>query len=158
MISALHGARQFVHRHGAEHAQGRLRADVRHTEQQAEHAPVGLGREAKQVQRVLPDVGVDPELHLSVGVDPCSTERTDRGQYVVADPMHVQDYRAGCLVGFHSQSSIDPRQYAVWLSKANHTYPVALRSELFAVHFLTARQMGSGARRRGTGLVGVGTE
>lgn len=45
--------------------------------------------------------------------------------------------RAGCLVGFHSQASIDPGHYCFWLSKANHTYRVALRSERFAVHFLT---------------------
>jgi flavin reductase (DIM6/NTAB) family NADH-FMN oxidoreductase RutF len=45
--------------------------------------------------------------------------------------------RAGCLVGFHSQSSIDPQRYCLWLSKANHTYGVALRSTYFAVHFLT---------------------
>ncbi|MCS4593246.1 flavin reductase family protein [Brevibacterium sediminis] len=43
--------------------------------------------------------------------------------------------RAGCLVGFHSQASIDPEQYCFWLSKANHTYRVALRSDHFAVHF-----------------------
>jgi hypothetical protein len=30
--------------------------------------------------------------------------------------------RAGCLVGFHSQSSIEPWRYCVWLSKANYTY------------------------------------
>ena len=57
--------------------------------------------------------------------------------------------RAGCLVGFHSQTSIDPEHYCFWLSKANHTYRVALRSERFAVHFLTdvdresARHFGS---------------
>ena len=34
--------------------------------------------------------------------------------------------RAGCLVGFHSQSSIEPARCCVWLSKANHTYRVAL--------------------------------
>jgi flavin reductase (DIM6/NTAB) family NADH-FMN oxidoreductase RutF len=45
--------------------------------------------------------------------------------------------RAGCLVGFHSQSSIDPQHYCVWLSKANHTYRVGLRAAHFAVHFLT---------------------
>jgi flavin reductase (DIM6/NTAB) family NADH-FMN oxidoreductase RutF len=45
--------------------------------------------------------------------------------------------QAGCLVGFHAQSSIDPERYSVWLSKANHTYRVALRSAYFAVHFLT---------------------
>jgi flavin reductase (DIM6/NTAB) family NADH-FMN oxidoreductase RutF len=44
--------------------------------------------------------------------------------------------RAGCLVGFHTQSSIDPPRYCVWLSKANHTYRVALRSSHLAIHFL----------------------
>ena len=44
--------------------------------------------------------------------------------------------RAGCLVGFHSQSSIEPRRYCLWLSKANHTYRVALRSTHLGVHFL----------------------
>lgn len=48
----------------------------------------------------------------------------------------VGDERAGCLVGFHAQCSIDPRRYAVWLSKANHTYRVALRSDAVGVHFL----------------------
>lgn len=47
------------------------------------------------------------------------------------------DDRAGCLVGFHGQSSIDPRHYCVWLSRANHTYRAALRSEHLAIHFLT---------------------
>jgi flavin reductase (DIM6/NTAB) family NADH-FMN oxidoreductase RutF len=42
--------------------------------------------------------------------------------------------RAGCLVGFHSQCSIEPRRYAVWLSKANHTYRVALAADHVAVH------------------------
>jgi len=45
--------------------------------------------------------------------------------------------RAGCLVGFHTQSSIEPERYCIWLSKANHTYRVALRSSHLAVHFLT---------------------
>jgi flavin reductase (DIM6/NTAB) family NADH-FMN oxidoreductase RutF len=42
--------------------------------------------------------------------------------------------RAGCLVGFHSQCSIEPRRYAVWLSKINHTYRVALLADHVAVH------------------------
>jgi flavin reductase (DIM6/NTAB) family NADH-FMN oxidoreductase RutF len=49
----------------------------------------------------------------------------------------VAGERAGCLVGFHSQSAIEPERYCVWLSKANHTYRVALRSTHLAVHFLT---------------------
>jgi flavin reductase (DIM6/NTAB) family NADH-FMN oxidoreductase RutF len=45
--------------------------------------------------------------------------------------------QAGCLVGFHAQSSISPEHYCVWLSKANHTYRTSLRATYFAVHFLT---------------------
>jgi len=50
----------------------------------------------------------------------------------------VGEERAGCLVGFHAQSSIDPGRYCVWLSKANHTYRVALRSTHLGIHFLTS--------------------
>ena len=49
----------------------------------------------------------------------------------------VAGEQAGCLVGFHAQSAIDPQRYCVWLSKANHTYRVALSSTHLAVHFLT---------------------
>jgi flavin reductase (DIM6/NTAB) family NADH-FMN oxidoreductase RutF len=45
--------------------------------------------------------------------------------------------RAGCLVGFASQCSIDPPRYMVWLSKNNHTYTVAKGCERLAVHVLT---------------------
>ncbi len=44
--------------------------------------------------------------------------------------------RAGCLIGFHAQCSIEPPRYAVWLSKANHTLRVAVHAQHFAVHFL----------------------
>jgi flavin reductase (DIM6/NTAB) family NADH-FMN oxidoreductase RutF len=57
--------------------------------------------------------------------------------------------RAGCLVGFHAQSSIDPPRYTVWLSKANHTCRVAQRATHFAVHALTENDMGL-AERFGT--------
>ena len=43
--------------------------------------------------------------------------------------------RGGCLVGFHSQSGIDPPRYSVWLSKANRTYRLGVLAEVFAVHF-----------------------
>jgi flavin reductase (DIM6/NTAB) family NADH-FMN oxidoreductase RutF len=45
--------------------------------------------------------------------------------------------RAGCLVGFQCQCGIDPPRYAIWLSKANHTYRVGLHASHYAVHFLT---------------------
>jgi flavin reductase (DIM6/NTAB) family NADH-FMN oxidoreductase RutF len=44
--------------------------------------------------------------------------------------------RAGCVVGFHAQSSIDPERYVVWLSKANHTFRVGVHAQHFGVHFL----------------------
>jgi flavin reductase (DIM6/NTAB) family NADH-FMN oxidoreductase RutF len=57
--------------------------------------------------------------------------------------------QAGCLVGFHSQSSIGPQRYSVWLSKANHTYRVALHSSYLTIHFLTSED-GALAERFGT--------
>jgi flavin reductase (DIM6/NTAB) family NADH-FMN oxidoreductase RutF len=46
--------------------------------------------------------------------------------------------RAGCLVGFWSQSSIEPRRIAVWLSRVNRTYRIAMTAEHLAVHALAA--------------------
>jgi 5-amino-6-(5-phosphoribosylamino)uracil reductase len=43
--------------------------------------------------------------------------------------------RSGCLVGFSSQSSIDPPRYMVWISKKNHTYHVARGADVLTVHF-----------------------
>jgi len=53
----------------------------------------------------------------------------------------AEDERAGCVVGFHAQASIEPEQYCVWMSKANHTYRVGLRATHFAVHFLTTEDL-----------------
>ena len=46
--------------------------------------------------------------------------------------------RAGCLVGFATQVSIDPPRLLVCLSEANRTLRVAMGSELLAVHVLGA--------------------
>jgi flavin reductase (DIM6/NTAB) family NADH-FMN oxidoreductase RutF len=48
--------------------------------------------------------------------------------------------RAGCLVGFASQCSIDPDRFVVWLSEHNHTYGVARHARMLAVHSLTGGQ------------------
>ncbi|MDQ4070209.1 MAG: flavin reductase family protein [Actinomycetota bacterium] len=45
--------------------------------------------------------------------------------------------RAGCLVGFATQCSIHPPRFAVWISRQNHTFDVARRSPVLAVHFLS---------------------
>ena len=42
--------------------------------------------------------------------------------------------RAGCLVGFASQVSIQPRRFLVCLSEKNFTFRVALRADALAVH------------------------
>lgn len=45
-----------------------------------------------------------------------------------------------CLVGFHCQCSIEPRRYAVWLSKRNRTYRVARGATVLGVHLLADDQ------------------
>jgi flavin reductase (DIM6/NTAB) family NADH-FMN oxidoreductase RutF len=46
--------------------------------------------------------------------------------------------RAGCLVGFSTQCSIDPARFIVCLSDKNHTFRVAQRAAALAIHFLPA--------------------
>ncbi|MDQ3896895.1 MAG: flavin reductase family protein [Actinomycetota bacterium] len=46
--------------------------------------------------------------------------------------------RAGCLVGFATQCSIDPPRFAVWISRKNHTFRIARQAGVLAVHFLSA--------------------
>ena len=45
-------------------------------------------------------------------------------------------HRAGCLVGFTSQTSINPPRFLVGLSRKNHTFTVAQDTEHLAVHVL----------------------
>ncbi|MGC4961668.1 flavin reductase family protein [Gordonia sp. DT218] len=44
--------------------------------------------------------------------------------------------RAGCLVGFASQTSIDPRRFLIGISKNNLTHEVAEHTDHLAVHLL----------------------
>lgn len=62
------------------------------------------------------------------------TTLADPSVYVVTAAADGQ--RAGCLVGFASQCSLDPVRFAVWLSKANHTYRLALAAHTLTVHLL----------------------
>ncbi|OSC56692.1 flavin oxidoreductase [Streptomyces sp. 4F] len=48
--------------------------------------------------------------------------------------------RAGCLVGFSSQCSLDPVRYAVWVSEVNRTFRVARSADFLAVHLLARDQ------------------
>jgi flavin reductase (DIM6/NTAB) family NADH-FMN oxidoreductase RutF len=49
---------------------------------------------------------------------------------------------SGCLVGFHTQCSMDPMRFLVLLSNKNRTCEVASGTEMLAVHFLTGEQAG----------------
>lgn len=48
--------------------------------------------------------------------------------------------RAGCLVSFLTQCSIDPPRVLACISRANHTYAVALAATHLAVHWLSSTQ------------------
>ena len=50
----------------------------------------------------------------------------------------ARDERAGCLVGFATQCSIDPPRFLVCISKQNRTYRIARDAGVVAVHFLPA--------------------
>src|SRR3954466_12598251 len=43
--------------------------------------------------------------------------------------------RSGCLVGFHTQCSIDPPRFWVGISKKNHTYNVTLWASHLCLNF-----------------------
>ncbi|WP_306332394.1 flavin reductase family protein [Streptomyces sp. KL118A] len=72
------------------------------------------------------------------------TGLADSSAYVVTAAADGQ--RAGCLVGFASQCSIQPVRFAVWLSKANHTYRLALAATTLAVHQLPRHRHDIAAR------------
>ena len=52
----------------------------------------------------------------------------------------VDGQRAGCLVGFGSEVSIDPPRYLVCISVQNRTHQVAVNADLLAVHLPSADQ------------------
>ena len=48
------------------------------------------------------------------------------------------DERLGCLVGFATQTSIDPPRFAVGLSRVNHTYRHGRDADVLGVHCVPA--------------------
>lgn len=48
----------------------------------------------------------------------------------------VGEERSGCLIGFATQCSIHPPRFLACLSKKNHTYALALRASVLAVHVI----------------------
>jgi flavin reductase (DIM6/NTAB) family NADH-FMN oxidoreductase RutF len=49
--------------------------------------------------------------------------------------------RAGCLVGFLTQASMNPPRLLVLISKVNFTFRVAKQADVLVVHFLSADDM-----------------
>lgn len=76
-----------------------------------------------------------------MGVRPLSTAEFDAFIGGLDYPMFVVTAydgteRGGCLVGFVTQVSIRPPLLLVCISRVNHTFRVAARAELLAVHVL----------------------
>jgi flavin reductase (DIM6/NTAB) family NADH-FMN oxidoreductase RutF len=59
----------------------------------------------------------------------------DYPMFVVTTQAHGN--RAGCLVGFATQTSIRPPRFLIGLSKRNYTYRVARDADHLAVHVLS---------------------
>lgn len=51
----------------------------------------------------------------------------------------VEGERAGCLIGFATQCSIHPPRFLACISKKNHSFSLARRSEMLAVHVVEER-------------------
>jgi flavin reductase (DIM6/NTAB) family NADH-FMN oxidoreductase RutF len=66
--------------------------------------------------------------------------RVDYPYYIVT-VRAPDDEMSGCLAGFVTQCSIDPPQFLVCISKANHTLAVAARSSGMAIHLLGQDQV-----------------
>jgi flavin reductase (DIM6/NTAB) family NADH-FMN oxidoreductase RutF len=61
-------------------------------------------------------------------------DRLDYPMFVVTT--YDGSTRAGCLVGFATQCSIDPRRFLVCVSDKNHTHRVVARAGTVVVHVL----------------------
>jgi flavin reductase (DIM6/NTAB) family NADH-FMN oxidoreductase RutF len=62
--------------------------------------------------------------------------RLDYPMFVVTTATATE--RAGCLVGFGTQASIDPQRFLVCISDKNRTYRVLQHAEVMAVHLVPA--------------------
>jgi flavin reductase (DIM6/NTAB) family NADH-FMN oxidoreductase RutF len=76
--------------------------------------------------------------HGDDGPSDALTGAVDYPLYVVTAAS--DDEVSGCLAGFVTQSSMDPVQFLICISKVNHTYPIAQRSRGLALHVLGSDQ------------------
>lgn len=67
----------------------------------------------------------------------------DYPMYIVTVGLSGQaepESRSGCLVGFATQCSLNPPRFLVCISKANHTYKLARRAPVLALHIIGPAQ------------------
>jgi flavin reductase (DIM6/NTAB) family NADH-FMN oxidoreductase RutF len=76
--------------------------------------------------------------HLGTRTFDAFLEGLDYPMFIVT--VASEGERAGCLVGFSTQVSIDPPRMLVCLSVQNHTYRVARNADTLAVHVLDPGQ------------------
>jgi len=93
--------------------------------------------------RHSPSVAADGERPADPGAD--AIEHYDRcarhsDTAMVIATVAVGPERAGCLVGFHTQASIDPRRHLVYISQQNHTHRLVTAATHMGVHFLVEGQ------------------
>ncbi|GAA2746653.1 flavin reductase family protein [Kitasatospora cinereorecta] len=67
------------------------------------------------------------------------TALLDYPVYLVTTASHGE--RAGCLVGFAGQCSIDPPRFTAWISRTNRTHRIAAEAEFAAVHLVADRRL-----------------
>lgn len=72
---------------------------------------------------------------------PTAAELLERTLDNLVTPMTIvtataESSTAGCLVGLHTQCSIDPMRVGVCISHANHTFEIASTAEALTVHYL----------------------
>lgn len=70
----------------------------------------------------------------------CLVSHLDNPMFIVT--VATDNARAGCLVGFASQCSIDPPRWFVGISKQNHTYDLAVDADVVVVHALSPANTG----------------
>ena len=112
-------------------AAGVIRLHVRIDERVAGFLALGLALESG-----APAVVVTTSGTAVANLHPAVMEAFEARVPMIVVTAQYRGERGGCLVGFHTQCSIEPPRYAVWLSKANHTTRVALQATHLAVHFL----------------------
>jgi flavin reductase (DIM6/NTAB) family NADH-FMN oxidoreductase RutF len=70
----------------------------------------------------------------------CFVSQLDNPMFILT--VASEKGRAGCLVGFATQCSIDPPRWYVGVSKLNHTFSVAATATVAVLHALGATNVG----------------